>query len=447
MKFPALPPDIGAVIEASAQKGLANLSRIIAARTIVDDEGRYLHWDDLRFRTPPAGLSTEEWWAAVRTARDAASQQIALADKTNTPFTFCEPPPLKALLRNLDMNAGGALAADSTGLSSGEGRLYLARSLAEEPFASSFIEGAATTRQIAKKLILEGRKPRTKDERMVLNNYLAMQFVKTHKDEPLTLAMLLELHRLVTTDTLSNPADAGRLRTTDDVWVVDDINNEILHQPPPAATLAERLDALIGFANDKPDSRNWIHPLLHAFTLHFMLSYEHPFVDGNGRVARALFYWAALKQGYWLIEYVSISSVIAESTIQYGRSFLLTETDRGDLTYFLLYQAKTLDTAIARLMTYVEKKRAEVGAFEQRLADKHRPDAFNHRQSWLLNEFARNRLATITVDEHRQRHGVSYLTARQDLEALVKLKCLRRKKNGRQVAYYPAGDLLKVLTT
>jgi Fic family protein len=446
MKFPTKPPDTAQLLKAALALDADVFRQILAHRNPTDDAGRYLHWDDLRFKPPPKGLTSEEWWLATKLAREAASQQIGLADKSGAKFSFCEPPPLKALLRNLDMNAGGALASDATGLSAEEGRRYLARSLAEEPFASSLIEGAATTRQIAKKMILEGRAPRTKDERMVLNNYRAMQFVKEHKDTPLTLPLLLELHRLVTADTLDNPADAGRIREADDVRVEDTATNEVLFQPPPFAELPARLERLIAFANHTPESKNWIHPLLIAFILHFGLSYEHPFVDGNGRVARALFYWAALKAGYWLMEYISISSVIAEAPVQYGRAFLLTETDGGDISYFLLHQAETLDTALSRLMAYVERKRMEVAVFERRIGDKHRPDAFNHRQSWLLNEMARGRLASVMIEDFRARHGVSYLTARNDLEALVKARCLKRGKTGRVVVYRPVSDLTKILS-
>jgi Fic family protein len=445
MKIPTRPPDPQKVIEDTLRKNISRLGVLIAHRNIVDEKGRYLNWEALRFKKPPADLSNLEWWAMTRLARSAASQAISLRDKNDVPFAFCEPASLKSVLRDLDMRAGGALASDATVLSQGEGRLYLTRSLAEEPFASSFIEGAATTRQIAKKLILEGRAPRTKDERMVLNNYHAMQFVKAHKDDPLTLPLLLELHNIVTDGTLDDARDSGRVRTADDVQVVDETNSEILHQPPVASDLPRRLEKLMNFANEVPSAVNWIHPLARAFILHFMLSYEHPFVDGNGRVARALFYWAALKEGYWLIEYVSISSVIAESKISYGRAFLDTETDGADLTYFLVYHAKILDTAVERLMQFADRKRREVAVLERRISDRHRPDAFNHRQSWLLNEFARGRLPRITIEEHQKRNAVSYLTARKDLELLVEARCLRKRKVGKSSIYTPVNDLVKVL--
>lgn len=444
MKFPARPPTTqNTVLSAALSKARKTAASLFS---VVDAEGRYLHWDQLRFKKTADDLSSEEWWALTKLARTAARQFISLTDKNDIPFVFCEPPPLKAVLRDLDMSAGGALASDASALSTGEGRLHLARSLAEEPFASSLIEGAATTRQIAKKLIFEGRAPRTKDERMVLNNYEAMLFVKAHRDEPLTLARLLELHRVVTIGTLDNATDAGRIRTTDDVRVVDETSNEVLHQPPPAAELSVRLEKLIAFANSKPDPKNWMHPLVKAFMLHFLLSYEHPFVDGNGRVARALFYWLALREGYWLIEYVSISSVIAESKITYGKAFLYTETDESDLTYFLIYHADILDTAIKQLMSFVDRKRKEVGALEKRIGDRNRPDAFNHRQSWLLNEFVRERLQRVTVTEHEKRNAVSYLTARKDLEALVEAGCLRKRRSGNTSIYSPAPDLMKVLS-
>ena len=445
MKIPPTPPDRRQILASVAEKDPKRFPLFMGSG-MVDERGRYLHWENLRFKQPPDGLSSEEWWTAVRFAREAASQQVALTDIAGRRFRFCEPPTLKSMLRELDMNAGGALASDATALSTGEGRLYLTRSLAEEPFASSFIEGAATTRQIAKKLIFEGRAPRTKDERMVLNNYQAMLFVKAHRDDALSIPLLLELHKIVTAGTLENPEDAGRIRAADDVQVVDETNSEVLFQPPLAKDIPNRLDRLIKFANKPPSKTNWMHPLIKAFILHFMLSYEHPFVDGNGRVARALFYWAALRAKYWLIEFVSISTVIAEAKISYGRAFLHTETDESDLTYFLIYHAEILSRAMNLLMDFVGRKRKEVAAFEKRLSDKKRPDAFNHRQSWLLNELARGRLSKVTVAAHEERNAVSYLTARNDLESLVSAGCLRKKKVGRTSIYSPVHNLIQILT-
>ena len=187
MRFPQIPPATIPIFQEIISEGAERAQALWANSKLVDDKGRYLHWDELRFKPTPAGLSHPQWWTGVRMARQVAAQTLPLLDAAGRTFTFCEPPLLKVALRYLDMNAGGALRSDSRELSMGEGRAHLASSLAEEPFASSLIEGAATTRQIAKKLVFEGREPQTIDELMVLNNYKAMDFVKQSKDRPLTL--------------------------------------------------------------------------------------------------------------------------------------------------------------------------------------------------------------------------------------------------------------------
>jgi Fic family protein len=63
-----------------------------------------------------------------------------------------------------------------------------------------------------------------------------------------------------------------------------------------------------------------------------MLGYEHPFEDGNGRTARALFYWSMLNQGFWLTEFLTVSKILRKAPAKYARSFLYTEQDSNDLT-------------------------------------------------------------------------------------------------------------------
>lgn len=377
----------------------------------------------------------------TRMARQVASVQLDLRDAGNTAFSFVEPPQLKSLLHEIDQQASGTLTAHAQPLAAHDAERHLVRSLAEEPFASSLIEGAATTRAIAKQMIFEHRQPRTRDELMVLNNFRGLEYAKSIRDDELTVDRLLELHRIITDQTLDDPADAGRFRARDDVRVVDDTTGEVLHQPPPFRDLPQRLEALCRFANSGNTPTVFLHPIVRACILHFMLGYEHPFVDGNGRTARALFYWCALKHGYWLIEYVSISSVIAEARISYGKAFLDTEIDGGDLTYFVLHQADVLREAIRRLHAYADRRRREVGALEKVIEARRGPEGFNARQSALLNDLIRGRITSIDVAAHQARWRVSYLTARSDLERLVVRKLMTKRKRGRVSVYAPAREL------
>lgn len=438
MRMPAAPPPIEALL---AKQQASKLIQLLIGRSMVDEKGRYIHWDQLRWRPQPGNVSAEDAWLAIRVARASASTVLPLRAKSGEYFTYCEPAPLRGALRSIDMRSGGILATNESGLSRQDGKRYFARSLAEEPFASSYIEGAATTRQRAKQLIYEQRKPRTRDELMVLNNYLGMEFVKTIVDAPLSIDAICEVHRILTKDTLDRPEMAGVIRNSDDVFV-EDASGEILHVPPPHVELRTRLQAICDFANAEDGPTKFMHPIVRAIIVHFMIAYEHPFVDGNGRTARALFYWAALRAGYWLIEYVSISSVIANAPIKYGRAFLYTETDRGDLTYFLNHQIAVLQTAIDNILDYAERRQKEVAEFEAKLSQMNSRKAFNARQSSLLNDLARMRMPYATLQDHQARYHVSYITARNDLEPLVKQGLLRKRKRGKQHLYFPASDLV-----
>ncbi len=138
---------------------------------------------------------------------------------------------------------------------------------------------------------------------------------------------MLELHRILTEGTLDDPTAAGRLQRPDEerIAVVDATDGSLIHTPPPATELPARLQALCDFANQGEDeSDSFIHPVVRAILLHFFLAYDHPFEDGNGRTARALFYWAMRTNGYWLAEYLSISRILREAPAQYSRAFLFT---------------------------------------------------------------------------------------------------------------------------
>ena len=189
---------------------------------------------------------------------------------------------------------------------------YLLSSLMEEAITSSQMEGAATTRDVAKSMIRRRRPPRDRSERMILNNFLTMQRIRELREQPLTSELVLELHRLVSKDTLDDPdclhgkEFAGRLRPPGKEVVVDDVYGAVFHVPPAAEELPGRLEELCRFANGETP-KVFIHPVVRAIALHFWLAYDHPCCDGNGRTARALFYWAMLHQGYWLFKFISIS--------------------------------------------------------------------------------------------------------------------------------------------
>ena len=448
MKIPSTPPDLwaafGAMLEKAQKAGppaLSELSRRTAIAKPVDEKGRYLHWEDFRFKPAADGLSAFDRWVLMRRAREARKAATPFKDKAGRRFFLVKTDFIERALHEIDSRAHGGVRIDGAPPTRGEANSYLVRSLIEEPFSSSVFEGAVATRDQAKRIIREERAPRTPGERMIINNYRAIEFIKGKAGEPLTPALILEIHRLITKDTLDNPKKAGVFRDADDRIVVDDEAGEILHDPPPAAELPARVEALCRFANDDGAEGPFLHPILRAIILHFMFAYDHPFVDGNGRTARALFYWSVVKRGYWLLEFISISKQIREAPIQYGTAFLETETDGGDLTYFIHNQLDAVLKAIDALDAFLARKKSEVAALERALSSAAIKGSFNHRQIALLHQAARSPGATITIAGHRRVTGVSYLTARADLEGLASAGYFSKKKRGATSLYAPVRNL------
>jgi len=280
---------------------------------------------------------------------------------------------------------------------------------------------------------------------MIHNNYLAMQELKRWRDQPLTPDAVFEIHRLLTADTLDDPAQAGRFRTADDNIVVEDGEGRILHMPPHADELPMRLQALCDFANGEHEA-GFLHPVIRAIALHFQIGYDHPFCDGNGRTARTLFYWSMLRSGYWLTEFLSVSSVFKRAKAKYLRAYLYTETDEADLGYFVDHHLDVILGAIDGLHGWLVRKAEE----RQRAEGMLRPGSrlggkLNHRQRELLLDAVRHPDKSYRIDRHMQIQDVSYQTARSDLLALVKLKLMRNERIGNAFVFTPAKDLVEKL--
>lgn len=436
VKLPAAPPSEDLILN--------DPDRLVAAvRSVNVATDPYLPWDQLRFRPAPSGLTPAQWWAATSILRRAQSRPLPLKDLAGHPFRYALPDEVLRLADKVSVRAGGNIDIAEPVTDPATRDTYVVRSLMEESITSSQLEGAATTRQVAKAMLRSGRDPRDKGERMIWNNYHAMHFVRDHRNDPLTPELVLELHEIVTSGTLDDPADGGRLQGPKDQRVrVVSSEGDILHTPPPAAELDDRLVSLCAFANAPDETGTWLHPVLRAIAVHFMVGHDHYFVDGNGRLARALFYWCMLQRGLWLTEFVTISAILRQAPVQYANAYLHTEAE-SDLTYFLIHQLRVIDRALDDLEAYLAHKVQERHSLRVLLAG--RTKDFNHRQLALLNLSLTDPSAEFTAVSHASSHDVTGETARNDLLDLEQRGVLVRSKRGRQHVWRPAPDIQLVL--
>lgn len=438
MKLPVSPPSW----QELSQRHSRQIARLFGLRLGAEVRGKYEHWDHLRHLTPPDGLDVEQWWLGIKFARQALGRLLPLHDKNRNQFSITLSDSIQRRLFLVARDAAGVLQGTGGVPSDTMRERYLVRSLMEEAMTSSQLEGAATTTQVAKEMLRSGRAPRDYGERMIVNNYRTMQELRRWLDRPLTPGTVFEIHRMLTDGTLDDPGAAGRFRTAQENIVIEDETGSVLHIPPPAAELPARMQALCDFANQRDDDENFVHPVVRAVVIHFQIGYDHPFVDGNGRTARALFYWSMLRSGFWMTEYFSISSILKQAPAQYSRSYLHTESDDGDVTYFLSHQLDVLLKAIDGVHGYMARKQRARNEAESLLKPGSRlARLLNHRQRAVLLNALKHPGKHFTIAVHRQAHDIAYDTARSDLLGLVSAKLMQQYKQGKTLVFVAPADL------
>lgn len=386
-------------------------------------DARYLYWDEVKYRRE-LPFSPEKTWSLIRANRLRQSFSLPLGKYA---FRYCLPSTLQQSLHDFDQGLIQDLYQHP--VSAADQAEYLKHSLIEEAISSSQIEGATTTTEVALEMLKTGRDPRDHSEQMIFNNLRAIRFIGEHQQQPIDKAFIIELHQLMTVKTTAE-VHAGAYRARG-IVVQDFVDGEVAHIPPPAEELDELMEQLFAFANtDEP----FIHPIAKASMLHFLIGFVHPFGDGNGRTARALFYWYLLRKGYAFIRHISISKAILDSRIQYDKAFLKTEYDQNDLTYFITYSIKTLRVAFDSLIRYRNRKKAEkeqVAIAAYRLMQK----GLLRRQADFVGYLYVKPNATVALQAYAKRHAITRQTARRDLSQLVAMGLLAEERRGKEIVF------------
>jgi Fic family protein len=406
----------------------------------VDSKGRYIYWDKVKYHAKLNGDDPLIAWYAVKLNRDLGSKLVSLHSKENKFFQYSVHSTLEANLYEIsEFSKNGLMPADYIGNS------YLFSSLViEEAISSSQLEGASTTRRVAKEMIVSAREPRSPDERMIVNNYLLMKEVKKIKSDILTVDMILGFHEIATQGLDENGVVAGQTRSDDEIFIGDYDGNNI-YQPPKYEEIIPRLEQLCRFANQEHRETDFINPIIKATILHFMIGYIHPFSDGNGRTARALFYWFMLKSGYDYFEYISISKLLKEAPVKYSKSYLYTQYDNNDLNYFIYYQIDIILRAINDLRVFIEQKIKEFEELTYILKDSSFAKRLNFIQKDIIKKAIKTPGRVFTVNEILVDYDISSNTARKYLNELVEYKILLASKNGRLVTYIAPNNIQSLL--
>ena len=417
--------------DAQKTENFFRIQRDEGLRALVNKaQARYLSWEKFRHQVVTDRFSIEEAWLSTMLKRQASGEVTPIKTESGKFFSFGVTREQQKMLRVIDAQCSGNYIADVT-LPDGQQKQRLQVSgLIEEAINSSQLEGASTTRQIAKEMIQSGRAPRTESESMVLNNFFAMERIEEWEKRDLDETFLFEVHAILTKNVLPENEQGAFRNDEDGIVVSDPVTGEIFHRAPSVSFVKEQLESLYRFANSSEKENDW-HPFVKACMLHFWIGYLHPFTDGNGRTARIIFYWYLIKNDYWMFRYVSTSKMIKQSKKTYGEAYLLTEqADEIDLGYFIQYILRTTLLSIEDFKKYLIRKRREEAETRKSLYKKN----LNDRQIELISTLSKHH-GQIDIETYKKKFSLVYETARRDLLDLEEKRILRKRKDGKRYVY------------
>ncbi|MCI0503939.1 Fic family protein [Candidatus Micrarchaeota archaeon] len=428
MRLPNKPPSRSEIQDFLSGKPSINVEELRPYIEIINSD--YMHWDEIGIDPRFKNIDLKLLWAVVDINRAFSAKNISINGIT---LRYVQTPFIEKMLHDLDTRIGGKIEIKGQILDTPLQNKYLVNSLMEEAIASSQLEGAATTRVVAKKMLRENRKPQTHSEKMILNNYITMRFIKEHpvQNQKLSIDFIKEIHKLIAKDTLGKKEYEGAFRTDNEVKVfARDDPFQVIHNPPDYQIIEKLMLEVCNFINTESESY-YLHPFVKAMVLHYMIGYIHPFNDGNGRTARALFYWYLITQRYDYLEYIAVSTAINNAKGQYARAYLFTETDNNDITYFIKFNLRALNLAVQSFETYVGKTREENKKIFEAIR---KNPKLNIRQADILFNLSKNE-RPLVIAEMQKIYNITYQTARSDLLELERQDYLHKILKGKQFVF------------
>lgn len=211
------------------------------------------------------------------------------------------------------------------------------------------IEGNELTLGQVKKIFAgEEVAGRLRDVQEVINYRNVVEFIGEKKDAIFDEQLISDLHKQTIYKIL--PEDiAGRYREKE-VVIKNSLTGEISFRPPKAIEVPWQIRELVYFVNQDSET----HPVLKAGVVHFEFVRIHPFVDGNGRVGRALSVLVLFKNGYDIRRFFSLEEHFDRSAKEYYEALQSVERNNGDLTTWLSYFTECLAFELSKIQEQIE---------------------------------------------------------------------------------------------
>lgn len=169
-----------------------------------------------------------------------------------------------------------------------------------------------------------------------------------------------DLHKL-TVEKILDSEKCGEYRATQ-VVVKNSLTGEVTFRPPLPIAVPIQVQELIEFINNSDD----LHPVLKSGAVHYELVRIHPFVDGNGRVGRALSTYILFQEGYDIRKFFSLEEYFDQDAASYYEALQSVEKGNGDLSFWLEYFTQGLAIELSKIKDKIERISVD-GSIKERL--------------------------------------------------------------------------------
>ncbi|MDP2638006.1 MAG: Fic family protein [Candidatus Levybacteria bacterium] len=197
---------------------------------------------------------------------------------------------------------------------------------------------------------------RDRDIQEVMNYRKAMEFLQEIRDKQKEISGISEdvikkLHKITVNKVL--PIDkCGEYRKTQ-VVIKNNQTLEVSFRPPEASLVSQQVNDLLVFIESSQSQD--VHAVLESGIVHYELVRIHPFVDGNGRVARALSTLILFTKGYDIRKFFSLEEYFDSNAQEYYSALQSVAKNNGDLTNWLEYFTQGLAIELSKIKEKVEK--------------------------------------------------------------------------------------------
>lgn len=293
-------------------------------------------------------------------------------------------------------------------------------------FHGTHIEGNALNFREAK-AVLEGKDvtARKRDVQEVLNYRRVLKYIDSlvDKDKKVTEEVILHIHKL-TTDKVLDEGESGEYRRVN-VVVSKSASGAVVFRPPLPNVVPAQVEQFITWLNSPIGKVE--NPILKAGITHYELVRIHPFVDGNGRTARAVTTLVLFLEGYDIKKFFSLEEYYDQNAKDYYAA--LESAEAGDLTRWLEYFTEGLAIELTRI-----KERVLRLSVDLKLKGKVGQISLNERQLKLV-EYMEDYGRVRNVEWRGLLPMVSDDTILRDLKDLMKKGLIVKKGSTKSAEY------------